>query len=85
MIEQWPYDEWNWSQLREEVTRLASENERMQACARDRLAEVQGDVTTYEDAFRKLEIACAALRYIAEIEVSVTLLAARRMGRQAND
>jgi hypothetical protein len=39
--------------------------ERQQDCARDRLAEISGDVLTYEDAFRKLEIACAALRYIA--------------------
>lgn len=42
---------------------------RIQACASDRLDEVQGDVTTYEDAFRRLEIACAALQYIAEVKV----------------
>jgi len=29
MIEEWPYDEWNWSQLREEVTRLVSDTERL--------------------------------------------------------
>jgi hypothetical protein len=35
-------------------------------CAHDRLGEIGGDCTTYEDAFRKLEIACAALLFIEE-------------------
>jgi hypothetical protein len=29
--EHWPYDEWNWSQLREEVARLATENDLLRA------------------------------------------------------
>lgn len=35
-------------------------------CARDRRDEAAGDTTTYEDAFRKPEIACAALRFIED-------------------
>jgi len=31
MSEEWPYDEWNWSQLREEISRLSAENERLSA------------------------------------------------------
>lgn len=31
MDEQWPYDEWNWSQLREEVTRLTQAYEQTSA------------------------------------------------------
>jgi hypothetical protein len=33
-------------------------------CASERRAEIVGPTTTYEDAFRKLELACAALRFI---------------------
>ena len=36
----------------------------IQRCATERRAEISGDCTTYEDAFRKLEIACAALNFI---------------------
>lgn len=33
-------------------------------CAHDRQGEVAGETTTYEEAFRKLEVAAAALRFI---------------------
>jgi len=38
----------------------------VQQCAHDRLADISGDTTTYEDAFRKLGIACGALMFIEQ-------------------
>jgi hypothetical protein len=56
-----------------EINRLRAENassatrsalEAIRRCAAERLAEIDGDTLTYEDAFRKLEIACGALIFI---------------------
>lgn len=66
MSEQWPYDEWNWSQLREEVDRLVAENQLLRTCASQRLAEIEGETLTYDAAFHKLEIACGALAFISK-------------------
>lgn len=51
--------------LRAENAAMREEIDLLRTCARERFTEIATDTLTYEDAFRKLEIACGALSWIA--------------------